>query len=495
MRRGLAQRLVLVEKNMTSEIDKNVSATKLVMLDPDQAPQPKREHGAEDRARRAKEREAHANRWKAIQDLGGKDAWIAAELRAKGLAVDVDPATLTDADKGSFKERKKAEAKEKRALEKLVYQAFRATHVAYVGAGIYFRDEDDELPADKDVRLARAKEHDLTTLETPADLARALGVTAPVLRWMCFHRDVNSSSHYHFWTIPKRDGSRRTITAPKRELKVAQRWLLRNVFEKLPVHAAAHGFLADRSIASNAHVHAGADVIVKVDVKDFFPTISWRRVKGLLRRAGISENVATLIALLVTESPREIVQFRGKTLYVAKGARACPQGAPTSPAITNAICFRLDKRLSGLARMMGFVYTRYADDLTFSFAKGKKRDKHSRVPAPIGALLHGVRRILEAEGFRVHQKKTTVMRGGNAQRVTGLVVNDAPGAPPARVPRDVIRRLRAAIFNREKGRPTKEGETIEQIKGLAAFVHMTDQARGRAFLDRIAALEKRSTAT
>jgi len=229
-----------------------------------------------------------------------------------------------------------------------------------------------------------------------------------------------------------------------------------------------------------------------VDVKDFFPTISWRRVKGLLRRAGIAENVATLIALLVTESPREIVQFRGKTLYVAKGPRACPQGAPTSPAITNAICFRLDKRLSGLARMMGFTYTRYADDLTFSFG-GKKRDKHTRVPAPIGALLHGARRILEAEGFRVHQKKTTVMRGGNAQRVTGLVVNEAPGAPPARAPRDVIRRLRAAIFNREKGRPTKPDETLEQIKGLAAFVHMTDPKRGRAFIDRITALEKAAT--
>ncbi len=476
---------------MTSEIDKNVSATKLIVLDPDQAPQPKGASAADDRARRAKERDAHAVRWKGIQDIGGKDAWIAAELRAKGLSVDVDPATLTDADKGSFKERKKAEAKEKRALEKLVYQAFRATHVAHVGSGIYFRDEEDELPADKDVRLARAKEHDLTTLETPADLARALGVTAPVLRWMCFHRDVNPSSHYHFWTIPKRDGSRRTIMAPKRELKVAQRWLLRNVFEKLPVHAAAHGFLAERSIASNAHVHAGADVIVKVDVKDFFPTISWRRVKGLLRRAGIAENVATLIALLVTESPREIVQFRGKTLYVAKGARACPQGAPTSPAITNAICFRLDKRLSGLARMMGFAYTRYADDLTFSFAV-KKRDKRSRVPAPIGALLHGVRRILEAEGFRIHEKKTTVMRGGNAQRVTGLVVNHAPGAPPARVPRDVIRRLRAAIFNRERAKTTKPDETLEQVKGLAAFVHMTDPVRGRAFLDRIAALEKRT---
>jgi RNA-directed DNA polymerase len=478
---------------MATEIEKNVPATPLVILSPEQVAQRKEDQAkrAEERARRAKERDEHAARWKAIQEAGGKEAWIAAELRARGLVVDQEGGAVQDADKNAYKERKKAEAKEKRALEKLAWQAYRATHVAFVGAGIYYRDVDDEMPADKDARVARAKEHDLLALGTPDDLAKALGVTMPILRWMCFHRDVDPSTHYHYWTIPKRDGSRRTITAPKSELKAVQRWLLRNVFEKLPVHHAAHGFLAARSIETNARVHAGADVVVKVDVKDFFPTITFRRVKGLVRRAGIPENVATLIALLVTESPREIVQFRGKTLYVAKGPRALPQGAPTSPAITNAMCLRMDKRLSGLARTMGFAYTRYADDLAFSYSK-KRGQKGSRTPAPIGQLLHGARQILEAEGFHVNAKKTTVMRGGNTQRITGLVVNDAPGRPPARVPREVVRRLRAAIHNREKGK-AREGESLAQIKGLAAFVHMADEKRGREFLDRIAALERAAT--
>ena len=475
---------------MATGIEKTVSATPLVVLAPEQVAHAKDDKRAEERAKRAKERDEHIARWKAIHEAGGKDAWVAAELRAKGLVVDQDTATLTDADKGSYKERKKAEAKERRALEKLVWQAYRATHVAHVGTGIYYRDTEDEMPADKDARVARAKEHDLSGLETPDDLAKALGLTLPMLRWMCFHRDVDPSSHYHYWTIPKRDGSKRAITAPKRELKVVQRWLLRNVFEKLPVHHAAHGFLAARSIETNARVHAGADVVVKVDVKDFFPTITFRRVKGLLRRAGVIENVATLIALLVTESPREIVQFRGQTLYVAKGPRSLPQGAPTSPAITNAMCLRMDKRLVGLGRTMGFAYTRYADDLAFSFHK-KRGQKGSRARAPVGALLHGVRQILEAEGFRMNMKKTSVMRGGNAQRVTGLVVNAAPGVPLARVPRDVIRRLRAAIHNRDKGKQTKagEGESLATLKGLAAFVYMADARRGQQFLDKLDALD------
>ncbi len=481
---------------MASEIEKSVPATPLAILTPDEIARAKKdEERAAQRLKRAKERDEHIARWKAIQEAGGKDEWIAAELRAKGLVVDhprdatgavaQEGAPIPDGDKTSFKERKKAEAKEKRALEKLAWLAFRSTHVTHVGAGIYFRDADDEMPADKDARVARAREHDLLALDSVDALAKALNLTPPMLRWMCFHRDVDPSSHYLFWTIPKRDGTKRTITAPKRELKAVQRWLLRNVFEKLPVHHAAHGFLAARSIETNARVHAGADIIVKVDVKDFFPTITMKRVKGLVRRAGLPESVATLVALLVTESPREIVQFRGKTLYVAKGERSLPQGAPTSPAITNAICLRMDKRLSGLARAMGFAYTRYADDLAFSYRK--KRGQKNEVP--VGALLHGVRQILEAEGFRVHQKKTTVMRSGGTQRITGLVVNEASGVPAARVPRETIRRLRAAIFNREKNRPIKEGETLAQLKGMAAFVFMADQKRGRAFLDRITALE------
>jgi hypothetical protein len=469
---------------MSGESDRTVPATALVVLDA--APARVRDDRA--RAARAEERQKARIRWQAITDAGGTAQWVESELRAKGLFVDTDPSTLTDADKGSFKERKKKEAEERRALEKLAYKAYQATHVQFVGAGVFYREDGDEPAKEKDARLARAKSNDLSGLETPAALATALGVDPPTLRWMCFHREVEPNSHYHFWTIPKRDGTKRSITAPKKELKAAQRWLLKNVVEKLPVHGAAHGFLRARSIGTNAQLHAGADVVVKIDVKDFFPTVTFRRVKGLFRKGGLPENVATLCALLATEPPRDVVQFRGKTLYVAKGPRACPQGAPTSPAITNAICMRLDRRMSGLAKALGYGYTRYADDLAFSWRKASG-DETSRAQAPIGTLLRGVATILDGEGFRVHRKKTAVRRAGSSQRITGLVVNKAPDAPPARVPRETIRRLRAAIHNREKGKPGKEGESLAQLRGMAAFVYMVDPKKGRAFLDRINALE------
>jgi len=479
---------------MSGDSDKTVPATGFTVVNVDELPAAsaeQRERAKAARLQRAEAREKAVQRWKAMVDAGGGDEWVEQQLRQKGLLVEEDPSTLSDAEKTSFKERKKAEAQERRALHQLALEAYRATHVDFVGAGIFYREVEDESSQQTASRLERAKSNDLDGLDTPQALAKALGFDAPTLRSLCFHREVQESSHYQFWTIPKRDGSRRQITAPKFQLKRAQRWLLRNVMEKLPVHGAAHGFLRARSIGTNAATHAGADVVVKIDVKDFFPTVTFRRVKGLLFKAGLPENVATLCALLCTESPREVVQFRGKTLYVASGPRACPQGAPTSPAITNAICLRLDRRMSGLARTLGYGYSRYADDLAFSWRKPEGAG--SRAPAPIGTLLHGVASILEAEGFRVNRKKTSIRRAGSSQRITGLVVNQAPHAdvPPARVPRETIRRLRAAIHNREQGKPGKEGESLQQLHGLAAFVFMVDPKKGRAFLDRIEALQQR----
>ena len=109
----------------------------------------------------------------------------------------------------------------------------------------------------------------------------------------------------------------------------------------------------------------------------------------------------------------------------------------------------------------------------------------------VGSVRQGSRvtRIVAAEGFAIKVKKTRVMRSGARQRVTGLVVNAAPGRPAARVSRKQLRELRAAIKNRELGRPGKGDETIDQMKGMAAFVFMCDAKKGQAFLDRSAKLE------
>jgi len=418
--------------------------------------------------------------WIDVSAAGGIREWVDKEILRLGLN---DPGTggiTNDAEKKAYKARRDEERKTRRDLYKQAWQAYKRSHVVHLGAGVFWHDTADVDRFDADDPEKKRRDNQLPDWKDVESFATAVGLSIPRLRWLAYHRDVDTNTHYKRWLVPKRDGTPRLISSPKPELKKAQRWITREVTEHLPVHGAAHGFLVGRSIVTNAVVHAGARIVVKVDIKGFYPTITFRRVKGLLRRAGLTEQVATLMALLATESPRDEVMTHGKIHYVATGPRSLPQGAPTSPSITNALCLRLDCRLSGLAKKLGCRYTRYADDLAFSW--------HGDDASDIGTLLRAVTAILKNEGFEVHPKKTRIMRKGARQRLTGLVVNHTDPKterPAARVPRETQRHLRAAIKNRELGRPGKEGETLEQLKGMAAFVMMTDAARGKAFMARI----------
>jgi retron-type reverse transcriptase len=413
--------------------------------------------------------------WRTIAQVGGIQGWVTAQLNERGFAVQRrDTQGMSDHDLAEYKKALRAEAEERRRLHREAWRAYKANHIVHLGDGIFWTDAAGPDKWDLPNAEERAAENELPPLDSPQQLAEALGLSLPRLRWLAFHRDAATRLHYYRFTIPKRDGSERPIWAPLPTLKAAQRWILHHVVEKLRVHGAAHGFLPGRSTLTNAAAHTGAKLVLHLDLKDFFPTVTFPRVKGVFRKAGYREQVATLLALLCTEAPREIVQEDGKTYYVSLGPRCLPQGAPTSPALTNTLCLRLDQRLSGLAAKLGWRYTRYADDLTFSLPLGNQGKPR------LGTLLGLVRRIVEAEGFRIHADKTRVARRGGRQKVTGLVVN---GTQPPRVPRRLRRQLRAARHNLRLGKPPREGDTLARLAGYAAYVHMTDPMLGGQLLE------------
>jgi len=307
----------------------------------------------------------------------------------------------------------------------------------------------------------------LPLLHTPAQLAVAIGISLGRLRWLTFHRGGATLVHYHRYGIPKKTGGMRSISAPKPALANAQQWVLAKVLAGLATEPAAHGFVPGRSIVSNATPHVNKAVVVNLDLKDFFPTLTFARVRGLFESFGYGSAVATCLALLCTEPPRVDLELDGRALAVALGARALPQGACTSPAITNLACRRLDRRLAGLAGKFGFTYTRYADDLTFSRDTGDG----------VGGLLHHVRAILADEGFVEHPKKTHVMRRGRRQEVTGVTVNAKTG-----VSRSEVRELRAILHNAAKhGLASQNREDhphfAAYLRGRVAFVTMVDPSK------------------
>lgn len=302
---------------------------------------------------------------------------------------------------------------------------------------------------------------------TESDIARALGLSLGELHFFASHRLRERVRHYVTFSLPKRSGGQRLIMAPKRRLKKIQRTLLHDLVNKLPVSEQAHGFRTDRNIKTGAELHVGKRVVVRLDLEDFFPTIHYGRVRGLLIAYGYSYPVATTLAVLMTECRRQPVSVDGQIFHVPVGARHCVQGAPTSPGIGNALLLKLDHRLDGVARASGFVYTRYADDLCFS------GDALARVPA----LLGYVTRIVADEGFRVNRKKTQVMRQGQRQRVTGVTVNRVLGL--SRQERRLLRAMAHRLSQQD------DPELRQHLEGKLAYLHMLNPEQAAKLRARV----------
>ncbi len=417
--------------------------------------------------------------WQAIESAGSINAYVRQQLQQHGYLVERRPTDgMSKSELDKYKKELKQETAEQRRLKQEAWQAYKSKHIVHLGEGIYWSDDSSEDQWDTPNANKRLLANQLPVITKVPQLCEALNLTVSELRRLCYQREASTYSHYTRFEIPKRSGGMRAIWAPLPTLKQAQHWILHEILERLVVHGAAHGFLSGRSIATNAAEHSNSQLLVKLDIENFFPSISWKRVKGVFRKAGYPEQIATLLALLCTEAPREIEQDNGKTYYVALAERCLPQGAPTSSALTNALCLRLDRRITGFADKAGWRYTRYADDLTFSFAADNSQE------ADISRLLGTIKRILGEEGFNVNVKKTHVIRQHQAQQVTGLIVN---GTQAPRVSRSLKRQMRAALHNLQQGKGLKEGESLNRLKGYAAYIAMTERELGKTMLAQLAA--------
>lgn len=373
----------------------------------------------------------------------------------------------------SKQRRKDSKAKRAAAAKarREAYAAHRKGHLVHLGEGVSAGLEG--LASD----AAKLQSKGLPVLHSGSDLAMVLALSLAQLRWLTYHRRGAAVVHYRRYEIPKKSGGVRRISAPKPCLAAAQRWVLKNVLEKLETAPPAHGFVKHRSVVTGASPHVGRAVVLNLDLKDFFPSITWRRVKGLFVKLGYGEHVATVLSLLCTEPPRVATTLDGKTWHVALGERVLPQGACTSPAITNALCKRLDARLAGLARRFGCGYTRYADDLTFASPTGRD----------VNALQWSVRQVIAAEGLADNPAKTRVMRASQRQEVTGLVVN-----AKLTVTREYYKTLRAVLCNCARhglASQNRDGhpDFAAQLRGKVEFVASVDPARGAKLQGALAA--------
>ncbi len=289
------------------------------------------------------------------------------------------------------------------------------------------------------------------------------------IQYLLYHAYHNHNRYIHFY-ISKKSGGQRTISAPTKALKNIQttlNYILSCVYKpQMPVH----GFLKNRSVVTNAKHHTEKNYVYNIDLKNFFPSIHKARIEKRLQLPPFNlsderSDVATIISRLTTQKvieytdsltgKKELLLLDNKKLIELPGNKkileniknsnddsyrafaVLPQGAPTSPIVSNLICDRLDRRLMGLAKRFKLKYTRYADDITFSSMHNVYQDDSE--------FILEMKKIITDQSFEINPKKTRLQKRGYRQEVTGVIVNDKTN-----VNKRYIKQLRAMLYSIEK---------------------------------------------
>lgn len=237
------------------------------------------------------------------------------------------------------------------------------------------------------------KRNGLPFIQNADHLAVYLGVSSSLIRQILHKK----SYHYRQFDLPKSDGTSRQISTPKTYLKVLQWWIADNVLCSAPIDDCVHGFVRGRSYVTNAEAHISAKHLLNVDIKGFFPSITQDMISTVFRTLGYGDDGARFLA--------DICSLDG----------VAPTGAPTSPAIGNAILSDFDDAMIDAASSVGLKYTRYADDLTFSSSDFIEKEFVGTVSA-----------LMLPFGFELNDRKTRFMGPGDRMEVTGVTINQLP---------------------------------------------------------------------
>lgn len=316
---------------------------------------------------------------------------------------------------------------------------------------------------------------EITTL---GDLAAWLEVDDPALEWLADVRGLERRTtaqrlrNYRYAWIPRRNAHARLLEAPKPRLKALQRRVARQILSAIPVHDAAHGFVPGRSARSHAALHTGHRVLLRLDLEDFFASVTAGRAFAIFRTAGYPESVAhTLTGLCTNAVPLSVGEQAGTHRLRRRLATPhLPQGAPTSPVLANLAAHGLDRRMAALAERFGATYTRYADDLVISGGHG------------VGELRATIAAVAREEGFRLNADKTRLMTSAGRQSTCGIVVNRRPN-----VAREEYDRLKAILHNAALDGPGSLSRA--QLEGRVAWVEFLNPARGARLRERLARID------
>lgn len=257
---------------------------------------------------------------------------------------------------------------------------------------------------------------------------------------------------YHHFEIAKGANKTRIISAPDERLKFIQRKIAKSLGMIYRVRNPVHGFVNDRSIKTNAISHINGKFVLNIDIKSFFPSITENRVHGVLSALGVDERVSSIVARICCNNGH------------------LPQGAPSSPVLSNMVCFRLDRELMAIAKDARCIYTRYVDDITFSSYQPLSLLFEGVAPPsggiPLDLLAVKLRSTFETNGFVINPEKAHYADRHSRRMVTGLKVNEL-----LNVDRKFIRNIRATLYSVEKnGKSTAQLILNDKYKSKSSII-------------------------
>ena len=281
----------------------------------------------------------------------------------------------------------------------------------------------------------------LPVIQTLDEFSRQIHVSP----YTIYQLSVHSDKYYKTYEIPKKSGEKRLICQPSKKLKGLQARILVNILNKLKVSISCKGFEKGSSTLDNASPHRGANSVLTLDLKDFFPSVTRKQVYNIFRTIGYNKLLSTVFTNICTYN---------ETL---------PQGSPCSPKLANLTAWTLDLRIQGYVGRRGINYTRYADDLSFSGLS----------PGRVLSIIPMIKEIIKTENFALNHSKTRVAGSARAKIVTGLVISeDTIG-----IGKQKYKEVRAKIHHLTLLSETEHSDLLNEVRGWLSYLNSVDSRR------------------
>lgn len=320
-----------------------------------------------------------------------------------------------------------------------------------------------ERDKDETINIKKLNDYKLPVIKNIEQLVEIFGISKEQEK-IYFYKEIRKKYLYKEKLIPKKTGGQRKIEIPINALKEIQRAINNTILNSVKIADEANAYIKKRSIVTNALPHVNSKTLIKIDIRDFFPSINFKHVYKQFRFFGYGKNVAKYLSLLCVDGDLKL-----------------PQGAPTSPTISNIICIHLDSRIGGFCKKLNLAYTRYADDITISSKRRLNKQE-------IYSCKNFIYKVLRNLDFEPNDDKFKCFYNGKKLEVTGIVVNNKLSVPKKKI-REIENAIRYidkyGLEDHVRHINVEKNNYVGHLFGLANYIKMIDKEKGIVYLEKL----------